>query len=97
MITLFFKPDFQFTTSFIQNINAHLSRQIPILSQLLDQIVAKPQLSQQEDPLRFFYFSRMNLAIKLSNLASKEVFNVDLKLILNQMHMQFLQDPDCLE
>ena len=37
------------------------------------------------------------MAIKLSNLATKEVFNTDLKLILSQMHMQFMEDPDCLE
>jgi len=28
----------------------------------------------------------MNLAIKLSNLSSKEVFSLDLKLILSQLH-----------
>ena len=70
---------------------------MPILSQLLDQIVAKPTQSLQEDPLRFFYFSRMNLAVKLSNLVSKDVLTVELKLILAQLHQQFLDDPDCLE
>ena len=70
---------------------------MPILSQLLDQIVAKPTQSLQEDPLRFFYFSRMNLAIKLSNLSSKDVFSNDLKLILCQLHQQFVEDPECLE
>ena len=39
----------------------------------------------------------MNLAIKLSNLQSKEVFSNDLKLILCQLHQQFEEDPDCLE
>ena len=39
----------------------------------------------------------MNLAIKLSNLSNKEVFTNDLKLILCQLHQQFVEDPDCLE
>ena len=82
MIVLLFKPDFDFTHQFLHSINAHLNRQVPILSQLLEQIVNRPQPIQQDDPLRFFYFSRMNLAIKLSNLQSKEVFSGDLKLIL---------------
>ena len=86
MTVLFFKPDIDFTHTFLTNLNAHLSRQVPILSQLLDQIVTRPQPSQNDDPLRFFYFSRMNLAIKLSNLSSRDVFSNDLKLILCQLH-----------
>jgi len=70
---------------------------VPILSQLLDQIVNRPQPAPQDDPLRFFYFSRMNLAIKLSNLQSRDIFSNDLKLILCQLHNQFKDDPDCLE
>ena len=42
MTILFFKPDFDFTHAFLTNLNAHLSRQVPILSQLLDQIVTRP-------------------------------------------------------
>ena len=39
----------------------------------------------------------MNLAIKLSNLQSRDIFSNDLKLILCQLHNQFKDDPDCLE
>ena len=43
MIVLLFKPDFDFTHQFLHSINAHLNRQVPILSQLLEQIVNRPQ------------------------------------------------------
>ena len=36
MIVLLFKPEFDFTHQFLNTINAHLSRQEPILSQLLE-------------------------------------------------------------
>jgi hypothetical protein len=40
----------------------------------------------------------MNLALKIENLGSKDVLTLDLKHILNQMHMQFQEDPEnCLE
>ena len=39
----------------------------------------------------------MNLAVKFSNLMTKEVFTPELILSLNQMHEQFQQDTDCLE
>lgn len=42
MTVLFFKPEFDFTHAFLTSLNAHLSRQVPILSQLLDQIVTRP-------------------------------------------------------
>jgi hypothetical protein len=35
-ITMFFKPDYVFTHSFLLNLNAFLQRQIPVVSQLLD-------------------------------------------------------------
>lgn len=48
--------------------------------------------------MRFFYFSKMNLAIKMEGLLSKEVMSIDLKHVLNQMHLQFQDDPEnCLE
>jgi len=43
MTVLLFKVDFDFTHAFLTSLNAHLSRQVPILSQLLDQIVNRPQ------------------------------------------------------
>jgi hypothetical protein len=76
----------------------HLSKQVPILSQLLDEVLSKPiSIPQDPDPLRFFYFSRMNLALKFNNLSAKDMLTVDLRLILNQMHEQFKECPDCLE
>ena len=42
MTVLIFKVDFEFTQSFLMSLNAHLSRQVPILSQLLEQIVNRP-------------------------------------------------------
>jgi len=43
MLVLLLKPDVEFTHQFLNSINAHVSRQVPILSQLLEQIVNKPQ------------------------------------------------------
>ena len=51
----------------------------------------------QQDAIRFFYFSKMNLALKISNLQARDVLTLELKLILNQIHGQFESDPDCLE
>jgi hypothetical protein len=39
----------------------------------------------------------MNLALKFSNLITKDVFTLDLILLLNQMHETFEQDEDCQE
>lgn len=84
MAILFLKPDIDLTYDLLSSLHTRLSRQVPILSQLLDQVVSKqPQTTNSEEPLRFFYFSRMNLAIKMSNLQNKEVFSLDLKLIIN--------------
>jgi hypothetical protein len=57
-----------------------------VVSQLLDQIVIKQPAPPQQDPVKFFYFSKMNLALKISNLQSKDVLTLELKLILNQIH-----------
>lgn len=75
---------------------------MPILSQLIDEVLVKSSPGQSPaspdpDPLRFFYFSRMNLAIKFNNLTTKDMLTVDLRLILNQMHEQFNDNPDCQE
>jgi hypothetical protein len=37
----------------------------------------------KEDPIRFVYFNQMNLAMKFSNLVTKEVFTPELILLLN--------------
>jgi len=65
---------------------------------LLDQQVSRPLPPTEDSPVRFFYFSQMNLAIKIEGLLSKDVLTLDLKHILNQMHLQFQEDPEnCLE
>ncbi len=98
MLVALFKPDHQFTYSFIRRIQAYMSRQVVVLSQLLDQQISKPLPSPESESVRFFYFSKMNLALKISNLISKDVLTLDLKHILNQMHNQFQEDQEnCVE
>lgn len=98
MLVSLFKPDFKFTFKFVKQIQAYMSRQVVVLSQLLDQQISKPLPAADSEPVRFFYFSKMNLALKISNLASKDVLTLDLKHVLNQMHAQFRDDPEnCLE
>lgn len=51
--------------------------------------MSRPLPPTEESPVRFFYFSKMNLAIKIEGLLSKDVLTLDLKHVLNQMHLQF--------
>jgi hypothetical protein len=51
----------------------------------------------KEDPIRFLYYNRLNMAVKFSNLVSKEVFTPELILTVNQMHEAFDSDPECVE
>ena len=37
------------------------------------------------------------MAVKVSNLITKEIFNYELKLSLDQMHEAFSEDPDLQE
>ncbi len=37
----------------------------------------------KEDPMRFVYFNQMNLAIKFSNLITKDIFTPELTLTIN--------------
>lgn len=39
----------------------------------------------------------MNLALKFSNLLDKDVFNLNMILLVNQMHDNFMTDSDCQE
>lgn len=94
MVVLLFPNDHKFTHGLVTKLQTHLSRQVPLLSQLIDAKVARPP-PNQEDAIRFFYYSRMNLAIKLSNIVSKEILTIELKLTLNQMHNQFVEEPEC--
>lgn len=91
MVVLFVKNNYRINLKMLNQLNTHLSKQVPILSQLMDEVLVKASPGQSTptpdpDPLRFFYFSRMNLAIKFNNLSSKDMLTVDLRLILNQMH-----------
>jgi hypothetical protein len=51
----------------------------------------------KEDPIRFLYYNRLNLALKFSNLMTKDVFTPELILTVNQMHESFECDPECVE
>lgn len=37
------------------------------------------------------------MALKFSNLITREILTPDLTLLINQMHETFVQDSDCLE
>ena len=50
-----------------------------------------------DDPCKFFYYNEGNMAVKVSNIITKDVFNYELKLQLNQMHESFQEDPDLQE
>ena len=89
MFVMLLNPETLITNTKHRQLHAYLSRQVGVLSQLLDQQVSRPVLSNNESQVRFFYFSKMNLALKISNLVSKDVLSLDLKHILNQMHLQF--------
>jgi hypothetical protein len=89
MLVTFYKPEQEFSYKFVRQLQTYINRQVVVLSQLLDQQIAKPMPAPESEPVRFFYFSKMNLALKISNLVSKDVLSLDLKLILNQMHLQF--------
>ena len=43
------------------------------------------------------YYNKMNMAVKFSNLVSKEVFTPELILTVNQMHEAFESDAECVE
>jgi hypothetical protein len=48
LVTLF-KPDYQFTYSFIRRIQAYMSHQVVVLSHLLDQQISKPLPSPESE------------------------------------------------
>ena len=49
-------------------------------------------MMRQDDAVRYFYVNEMNMALKFSNLITKEVFTADLKHYINQMHIRFERD-----
>jgi hypothetical protein len=95
MLALLFDVNFQFDYSFLQKLDSHLAKHAPIISQLID--IAVNKVLQPDDPCKFFYYNEGNMAVKVSNLITKEIFNYELKLSLDQMHEAFSEDPDLQE
>ena len=92
MLAMLFDGDFVFEYEFLSRLDAHLAKHAPIISQLIDISVNK--VLQPDDPCKFFYYNEGNMAVKVSNLITREVFNFELKLALDQMHMAFMEDED---
>jgi len=86
---------FPFTYEFLTNLNSFLSLHVPAVSAQLESVVSK--LVIKEDPIRFLYYNRLNLALKFSNMITKDVFTPELILTVNQMHEAFECDPECVE
>ena len=95
MLALLFENDFKFEYDMLKKLDAHLAKHAPIIFQLIDHTVNKAL--QPDDPCKFFYYNEGNLAVKISNLITREVLNYELKLALNQMHEAFMEDPDLQE
>ena len=81
MLALLFDYDYKYEYEFLSRLDAHLAKHAPIISQLIDYSVNKAL--QPDDPCKFFYYNEGNLAVKISNLITKEVLNYELKLALN--------------
>ena len=95
MLALFFDEAQDFTYEFLDRLDKHLAKHCPIISQLID--IAANKVIQPDDPCKFFYYNEGNMAVKISNLITREQFNYELKLQLNQMHENFIEDPDLQE
>lgn len=95
MLAMLFDIDFKFNYDFLFRLDAHLAKHAPIISQLIDISVNK--VLQPDDPCKFFYYNEGNMAVKVSNLITRDVFSFELKLALDQMHMQFMEDEDLKE
>ena len=81
MIVLLFNIDYVFTYKFLESLTGFLNKNLPSVTSNLESIVTK--VLSKDDPIRFFYFNHMNLAMKFSNLVTKEIFTIDLILLLN--------------
>ena len=95
MLALLFDVNFDFDYTFLSKLDSHLAKHAPIISQLID--IAVNKVLQPDDPCKFFYYNEGNMAVKVSNLITKEIFNYELKLSLDQMHEAFSEDPDLQE
>ena len=49
MVVVFLKHDYKVNYKMLAALNTHLTRQVPILSQLLDQVVSKPSQVPLQD------------------------------------------------
>lgn len=81
MLVLLFNENYVFNQTFLKSLEQFLPRNIPAISNNLDLVISK--VLGKEDPIKFFYFNQMNLALKFSNLITKDVFNLDMILLLN--------------
>ena len=95
MLALLIENDFSLEYNFLLKLDAHLAKHAPIISQLID--IAVNKVLQPDDPCKFFYYNEGNLAVKVSNLLSRETFDYGLKLQLDQMHQAFLEEPELME
>lgn len=81
LLAILFKHDHVFTYKFLSELNGYLTLHAPPISQQLDLMITK--VLGKEDPIRFVYFNQMNLAVKFSNLITKDVFTPELALAIN--------------
>lgn len=89
------EQQYPFTYAMVLALNNFLAMHVPAVSAQLESVVTK--VLQKEDPIRFLYYNKMNMAVKFSNLVSKEVFTPELILTVNQMHEAFESDEECVE
>ena len=81
MLVLLFEIDFEFNYDFLKKLDSHLAKHAPIISQLID--IAVNKVLQPDDPCKFFYYNEGNMAVKVSNLITRDIFNYELKLSLD--------------
>ena len=95
MLALLLEEDFELEYDFLYRLDQHLAKHAPIISQLID--IAVNKVLQPDDPCKFFYYNEGNMAVKVSNLLTREIFDYGLKLQLDQMHQAFVEEPDLME
>jgi hypothetical protein len=95
MIAVLFEEKQDFSYDLLNRLDRHLAKHCPVISQLIDLAVSR--VLQPDDPCKFFYYNEGNMAVKVSNLITRDIFNYELKLQLNQMHENFSEDSDLQE
>jgi hypothetical protein len=85
LVTLLFKVEgnaqYPFTYLLLSSLSNFLNMHVAAVSAQLESVVSK--VLAKEDPIRFLYYNKMNMAVKFSNLVSKEVFTPELILTVN--------------